>query len=339
MISLCCNSSRRTISSLARAVCGRIITVGLVAGSVGGGQLSGQTTPKARTQLLSSQIPFSFPERLRVGARGNIYLLDTDLSSLFTVNPSSGKLERVCGPDKLSAPSDIAVDPNGSIWVLSSLRAKVSKLTPDCRVESEVVSRRLPLRIQVNSFGELIVLNAVGESLFDLFGSDGKLVRSFGQRIDYHDETTNQELSDGHMVPDKSGGVFFSFNYPPLIRHYGRSGNLVTEFKPESDVAIAPPNISVRKQGNSVAVRSRYQILVLDMAVDAQGRLYVLLSGKNKVPALIEGTSKLAIFSGGGKLLKQVTLEHNFHKVAIGRGGMYVLRNRTPMRLDAYAPL
>jgi hypothetical protein len=321
-------SSRSSNVYLTRAAFKRILAVALVAGSVATGQLAGQTTKKARSQFLTSQVPFSFPERLRVGARGNIYLLDTDLSSLFTLNTSSGEMSRMCGPDKLSAPSDIALDPKGSIWVLSAFRSKVSKLTPDCRVESEIVSRRMPLGIQVNSFGELIVLNGIGEALFELYGSDGKLLRAFGQRLDYHDETTNQELSDGHIVPDKSGGIFFSFNYPPLIRHYGRSGNLISEFKPESDIAIAPTDISVR-----------YQILVLDIAVDTQGRLYLLLSGMNKIPALTQGTPKLAVFSGAGKLLKQVTLEHNFHRVAIGRGGMYLLRNRTPMRLDAYAPL
>jgi len=317
----------------------RILAVALIAGSVAAGQLAGQTTRKARSQLLTSQVPFSFPEKLLVGARGNIYLLDTDLSSLFTLNTSSGEMARLCGPDKLSAPSDIALDPKGSIWVLSAFRSKVSKLTPDCRVESEIVSRRMPLRIHINSFGELIVLNGIGEALFELYGSDGKLQRAFGQRLDYRDETANQELSDGHIVPDKSGGFFFSFNYPPLIRHYGRSGNVISEFKPESDIAIAPPDVSVRKQGNSVVVKSRYQILVLDMAVDAQGRLYLLLSGMNKIPALTQGTPKLAVFSGAGKLLKQVTLEYNFHRVAIGRGSMYLLRNRAPMRLDAYAPL
>lgn len=55
---------------------------------------------------------------------------------------------------------------------------------------------------------------------------------------------------------------FFSFNYPPLIRHYGRNGSLISEFKPESDIAIEPPNVSVRKQGNSTVVRARMVGLV-----------------------------------------------------------------------------
>src|SRR4030095_5102058 len=132
---------------------------------------------------------------------------------------------------------------------------------------------------------------------------------------------------------------FFSFNYPPLIRHYGRQGKLISEFKPESDVAIAPPNVSVRKKGNATVVSSRYQILVLDMAVDARGRLYLLLSGKNKVPALSEGTQKLAILGGTGRVLRRAMLEYNFHRIAASGGNLYLLRNRRPLRLDAYSML
>jgi hypothetical protein len=59
----------------------------------------------------------------------------------------------------------------------------------------------MPLRIATNTAGELIVLNGAGEHLFELYGSDGKLLRGFGKRLDYKDETTNNELSDGRIAP------------------------------------------------------------------------------------------------------------------------------------------
>lgn len=164
-------------------------------------------------------------------------------------------------------------------------------------------------------------------------------MRGFGERLDYKDEATNSELSDGRIAPDNSGGFFFSFNYPPLIRHYGRNGRLIREFKPESDIAIEPPNISVRKQGNSMVVRSRYQILVLDLAADARGHLYLLLSGKNKVPALTEGTQKLLILTETGRVVRKALLENNFHRLAISNSRLFLLRNRSPFRLDEYPPL
>jgi sugar lactone lactonase YvrE len=301
------------------------------------GYLYSQSTLRARSQLLGSLSPFSFPERIVVGPEGELYILDTDLSTLFVLETRTGKLNRVCGPEKLSSPSDLAVDRKGNFWVLSAVRSKIFKLTQQCEVQTEITSKPLPLKVATNMFGEVIVLKGAGSYLFELYGPDGKLLREFGERIDYKDETTNSELSDGRIAPDSSGGFFFSFNYPPLIRHYGRRGNLISEFKPPSDINIAPPNVSVRKVGNSMVVKSTYQILVLDMAFDGNGRLYLLMSGKNKVPALSEGTGKLALFAPSGRLLKTADLENNFHAIAANGRSLYLLRNRRPLRVDTYS--
>ncbi|HJP95361.1 MAG TPA: hypothetical protein VJ875_25665 [Pyrinomonadaceae bacterium] len=207
----------------------------------------------------------------------------------------------------------------------------------ECSVEAEIKPPNSLLRIGANSFGEVIALNETGPSLFGLFSAQGKLLRSFGERIKYQDEVATNELSDGHIVPDNDGGFYFSFNYPPLIRHYGRNGKVLSEFKPESDIPISPPNFSVRTSGNSVSIKSRYQILILDMAADRQDRLYLLISGKNKVPALTEGTPKLVITTNKGRVLKAVTLAHNFHRVLVANGNLYLFRNRPPFRLDRYS--
>lgn len=293
---------------------------------------------RSRAQLFTSEVPVSFPERLVVTASGKAFLLDTDLSTLFTLD-KGGNLKRMCGSESLASPSDISVDAHGNVWVLSGVNSKIVKLTPNCQPQGQIVSRQMPLRIATNTFGELIVLNGTGPHLFDLYGPDTKLLRGFGERLDYKDETTNSELSDGRIAADSSGGFFFSFNYPPLIRHYGRNGSLIREFKPESDIAIEPPNISVRKQGNSMVVRSRYQILVLDLAADARGHLYILLSGKNKVPALTEGTQKLLVLTKTGRVVRKALLENNFHRLAISNRRLFLLRNRSPFRLDEYPPL
>jgi hypothetical protein len=310
-----------------------IVLISLAASS----QSFSHTTIQVRSQLLSTGAPFSFPETLVVGPNGDLYLLDTDLSTLFTVNTETGSVERICGAEKLSSPSDLAVDRQGNLWVLSALRSRIFKLTSGCDVQTEIVSKWLPLSIATNSFGEVIILNGAGTNLFDIYRSDGKYLRGFGKKLDYKDQTTNSELSNGRIAPDRSGGFFFSFNYPPLIRHYGRQGNLISEFKPESDVVIAPPNVSVKKRGNAITVISSYQILVLDMTVDSQGRLYLLLSGKYKTPALNEGTRKLAVLGGTGRLLRMANLDYNFHRLAAGNRGLYLLRNRKPLRLDIYA--
>lgn len=318
--------------SLLTCVC--VISLG--AWQLAQGQTRSETNVRSRAQLLGSEAKISFPEKLVVTPSGQAYLLDTDLSTLFTVHNKDGRIDRVCGSEALSAPADMSVDRKGNVWVLSVVHSKIIKLTSDCHAQAQIVSRNMPLRLAANASDELIILNGVGEHLFELYGPDGKLLRGFGQRLDYKDETTNSELSDGRIAPDNSGGFFFSFNYPPLIRHYARNGTLISEFKPESEIPIDPPNISVRKQGNSTVVRARYQILVLDMVADARGRLFLLLSGKNKVPALTEGTQKLMVLGGNGRVLKRALLENNFHRLAISNGRLYLLRNRMPFRVDEY---
>lgn len=299
-------------------------------------RISAQETLRAHSEVLGANAPFSFPEKVVVGPDKNIYFLDTTLSGIFVQDFKTTTVKRLCGAESLRSPSDLSVDGKGQLWILNQNGSRISKLDPKCATAGKITLTNLSLRIANNSFGEVIVLNETGPSLFSLFSPQGKLLRSFGDRIIYAEEVATNELSDGHIVPDKNGGFFFSFNYPPLIRHYSRTGRLLEEFKPESDISITPPNITVRSVGNSVSVSSKYQILVLDMATDDQSRLYLLISGKNKIPALSQGTPKLVVATSKGRVLKTVTLANNYHRVLAGNGSLYLLRNRPPLRLDRY---
>ena len=299
-------------------------------------QATAQDALRAHAEVLNASAPFTYPASVVVGPDRNLYFVDPVLSSIFVHDLKTGNIRRFCGPDSLGTPvTDIAVGTKGQIWVLNQRESKVRRMSPQCVVEREFKVSLIAQQIATNAFGELIVLNTIGR-LFDLFSAEGKLLRSFGERIDYGEEITTQELNDGNIAPDTVGGFFFSFNYPPLVRHYSRSGRLVAEFKPESDVPIAPPDIKVGGSGSSVSVTARYQILVLDIAADKQDRLYLLISGKNKAPALQQGTAKLRILTKTGRTLKNVTLEHNFHRLTTGDKSLYLLRNRGPFRVDEY---
>ena len=299
-------------------------------------RISAQETLRAHAEVLGADAPFSFPEKVVVGPDKNIYFLDTALSGIFVQDFKAGVVKRMCGAETVHSPSDMSVDVDGQLWILNQNGSKISRLDRKCATTGEISLINPSLRIANNSFGEVIVLNETGPSLFALFSPQGKLLRSFGDRVKYAEEVATNELSDGHIVPDKNGGFFFSFNYPPLIRHYSRAGGLLNQFKPESDIQIDPPNISVRSVANSVSISSKYQILVLDMAADDQNRLYLLISGKNKIPALSQGTPKLVVSTSKGRTLKSVTLANNYHRVLAGNGNLYLLRNRPPLRLDSY---
>jgi hypothetical protein len=300
-------------------------------------QIDAQDTLRARTELIGASAPFTFAQRVVVGPDRNLYFVDPVLSSIFIHDFKTQTVRRLCGPDSLGTPvTDIAVGPAGQLWILNQRESKVRKFSGQCRLRSEFKVSLIAGKIAANALGELIVLNTTGRWLFDLFSADGKLLRSFGERIDYGDEVTTAELNNGSIAPDSTGGFFFSFNYPSLVRHYGRNGRLLSEFKPETDALVAPPNIIVGGSGGGMSVTAKYQIFVLDIAADKHDRLYLLMSGKNIAPAIQQGTAKLRVLTATGRTLKQITLDHSFHRLAAGDKSLYLLRNREPFRVDEY---
>jgi hypothetical protein len=301
------------------------------------GQSQGGDGLHSRATVLGNDAPYSYPHKIVVGPGGDLYIPDTELFNIFHIEKKSGRVSRLCKPGALGALSDMAVDARGNIWQLDAYKLRVVKLNRRCEAQTNFAVGRTPMRVQVNSFGEVIVLTGEGEMLFDVYSADGKLLRSFGKRISYGDRLTDNELSDGHMVADASGGFYFSFNYPPLIQHYARSGRLLGEFKPETNFNLSPPSVTSQKQGSQLIVSSKYQIAVLDMAVDKQGRLYLLMSGQNKFQALTQGSRKLLVVSNKGKTLRKFDLQEDaFHRLAAGSDDLYLLRNRRALRLEMY---
>ena len=296
-----------------------------------------QSLLRAHAEVVGASAPFTFAQRVIVGPDRNLYFVDPVLSSIFIHDFKASTVRRLCGPESLGTMvSDVAIGRKGQLWILNQRESKVRRLSTQCELQAEFKVSLIAGKIATNAFGELIVLNTVGRWLFDLFSANGKLLRSFGERIDYGEEVKTQELNNGNIARDSTGGFFFSFNYPPLVRHYSRNGQLLSEFKPESDVPIAPAEVIVGGNGPGGSVTAKYQILVLDIAADRQDRLYLLISGRNKAPAIQQGTPKLRVLTKTGRTLKNITLDHSFHRLTAGYKSLYLLRNRQPFRVDEY---
>lgn len=273
-----------------------------------------------------------------VGPGRKLYLLDTELANVFVLTAGATQSKALCKPRMPVAPSDISADAVEGVWILSSRERRVSRFDDQCNQRQTFTSGGFPIGLQVTAADEIVVLTSTGSKLFEVYNRAGKLIRSFGERLTYGDAISDQELSAGHLVADRSGGFYFSFNYPPLIRHYAKDGRLLAEIKPQSDVRIDSPQISSRQQGNRLSVSARYQILVLDLGLDARGRLIMLMSGENKFQALSRGSRQLVIAAASGKQLGRFDLDDGpFNRLATGGNALYMLRNRAPLRLDRFA--
>lgn len=278
----------------------------------------------------------SFPEKFVVTKSGKLYILDTELSKVF-YSANGLSLETRCRREIPKYISDFSVDAKGNIWTMSASSKKITGFDPQCKTLASFSLNEDPLRLETNSFGELILLSGTGKDLFRIYSPNGKLLRSFGERRLYNDKIKNFELSDGRIVADRKGGFFFSFNYPPLIRHYANNGSLIDEFEVPLNVKILPPKITAEKQGNRLAVTSIYQVGVLDMAIDSQNRLYLLISGQNKAQALTYGCRKLMVMSSKGKVLNEYSLDNSFHSLSLSSNAIYLLRKRDGIELSKYS--
>ena len=322
-----------------KTFCFRLASVAVLLGSLSGATGQQQVVKLRPAGTIVGAGPYSFPEKITVDGIGNLYLFDSSLSNVFVVNARERgtRVTPLCSPRTPVVASDVSVERGGEVWILDSIASKIIKLDRNCKTQKSFVARNPALALQVNSSGEVVVLTSAGKSLFDLYDQSGNLLRSFGQRISYGNPIADGELSNGHMVADTKGGFYFSFNYPPLVRHYGRDGKLLGEFNPLTDVSIGAPNVSSEKQGNRVRVRSNYQIWILDMTLDERGRLIFLLSGKPKSQAIRQGSQTLMVTSVNGRVLRRLVIEDtSFHRLVAGRAALYLLRNRDGLRLDKY---
>lgn len=288
-------------------------------------------------EVLGANAPYSLPEKAVVERSGNLYVLDKELSNIFLLDMAVNRVSPICAPRLPHRVADMSLGEGGGIWLLDAQGSNVFRLDKTCRVHASFPLQRRARRLQVNTFGEVAALALEGETLFDLYDAGGRLIRSFGKRIKHGDAVADSELNNGQLISDRAGGFYFSFNYPPLVQRFRRDGKLLAEFSPKSDVAIAPPDIRSRREGGRLIVTSRYQILVLGLDVDEQGRLLLLMSGEDKFQALTRGTRDLLVTTGRGRVLKRVTAEQEFHRVAAGRGVLYLLRNRGGLSLMRYA--
>ena len=291
----------------------------------------------SRGSILDGNGPLSFPQKIVSGPSRTLYLLDTELSNVFLVNSATSAVTRLCSPRLPVKPSDASVDNSGNVWVLDQQAQRITSFDQQCRVRTSFKLERYGSRVQLNSFGEVVILTANARTLFDVYSAEGKSLRSFGEKFDYQDPFADAVLNAGHILPDRVGGFYFSFTYPPLVRHYARDGRLLGEFKPELNVTIERPQFS-RMSGVSIARTAKYQIGVLDLTLDSRGRLVFLVSGENQTQAMRNGSRNLLVTNARGQTLAKFELDAGpFDRLAAGSGLLYLLRNRAPLRLDKFA--
>lgn len=272
-------------------------------------------------------LPFEAPQSFAIDSQGNVVLIDAQGNRLYKLDPKGKVLWNVAGtPGKrFGILGDLFVDAKNQIWVLDGRNDAVVLFSADGKFVRSVPVQRHPRRFVINSAGEIVVNVGRGPKLFDVYSASGKLLRSFGERKKYPNETSDFELNTGSMAAGPRGELYIALNYPPVVQAYSAAGKLLWEAKVPFDPPLPKPKIEVQAVGDGrIAASFEYQVASLDLAVDRAGRVLCLVGGMPRV-LVRQGSSRIETFGPDGRGTGSVTLPVSAAGMAVHPQGLFLL--------------
>jgi hypothetical protein len=188
-------------------------------------------------------------DKIATDADGNVYHLKASEHTI-AVYDREMRLRQVIGrpgqaPGELQHPRDFAVGRSGAIHVADTDNRRVQIFDSAGQFIGGFDVGYRPTAIKVNSQDEIFIRGArVGEHIINVYSTDGKLLRSFGEprSIDFK-KLSDKELpedymkrltavlSEGMLDIDQSDNVYIAFNSAPILRKYDRFGKLLFEIE------------------------------------------------------------------------------------------------------------
>lgn len=126
---------------------------------------------------------------------------------------------------------DIDLDTSGRLYVADRGANNVKIFAPDGTL-SQTFPAAAPTSVAALSGGELAVATQRSKRLVEIFDSQGKKVRDFGELSDLAEhEELKRFLNIGRLLGDPAGNLYYAFTYlpEPTVRKYDRFGYAAME--------------------------------------------------------------------------------------------------------------
>src|SRR5215813_13518659 len=175
---------------------------------------------------------------LRHGQGGKYYLLASPDVGIVVFDAKEKQLY-VVGATNASAHSPIAfgedcdVDAQGNLYVADRGNNLIHFFAPDGKLLRSITFNS-PVSIATLPEGEVAVTAPRGLHLVTVFGSNGRLVREFGDSEQVsRREDLNRYVSIGRLASDPQGRLYYGYTYlpEPDVRQYDRFGFAKLDFQ------------------------------------------------------------------------------------------------------------
>ena len=292
------------------------------------------TTPKVALEPVrvlgdvdtpDENLAFYMPSAIVVDGGGNLYVLDTGNHRVQKFGPDGKYLatygRQGQGPGEFYYPAWLAVDAKGFFYVSDPNNQRIQVLTPDGKDHKTIKGLEQGAGpVFLGKPGELVtgaprmrfIMNpdekkpATLPKLVRVLDGEGKILREFGEPLDFDDELLNNGGNEVILTVDGAGQSYLVFPVQNRIEKYAADGRLLWRADRELPFSMEIKGKGeIKRQGGGVSVRMpQMNRCASGVAVDGGGRIWVVgMTRQLKKEEQVGTAVSMTMSSGGGRTI------------------------------------
>ncbi len=176
------------------------------------------------------------PHSLSLDNEGNIYVSDSRNHFILKFDSLGKFLKKIGrkgqGPGEFSNPLYICCDDRDNLVVYDSNNGRIQIFSPEGEYLENFKKFKKFSSMVSNDQGLIYASpHSLQGPLIEVLDREGKLVNSFGERIEFKHNTRSH--NDTHISISKKGELYVAWQKFPIVRRYSIKGKLLSEYKIE----------------------------------------------------------------------------------------------------------
>jgi sugar lactone lactonase YvrE len=267
-------------------------------------------------------LAFYMPSTIVADAAGNLYVLDTGNHRVQKFGPD-GKYVATYGrqgqgPGEFYFPAWLAVDAEGYLYVSDPNNQRIQVLTPDGKDHKTIKGLEQGVgSVFIGKPGELVTgaprirlmmgrdedRPAALPKLVSVRDTDGKVLREYGEPVDFEHDLLNNSANEVLMTVDGAGQTTLVFTAQNRIEKYAADSRLLWRADRELPYSMEIKDKGeIRRDGGNLSIRGpQFNRCATGVAVDGRGRIWVVTMTRQLKKEEQVGTAISMTMGGGGE--------------------------------------